>query len=112
MSSQIPQGQLESSGVTIDDNLQCDQCVRVDRASYMRLTWASHGWRSGSGINLCCDSSSVVSRAMASFKNQCEKRGRRNICGFELVDVEGNNGDSEVTKFKLKWSEPRSGDSG
>jgi hypothetical protein len=95
VSSQISQGKLEPSIVAIDDNLQCDQCVWVDRTRCMRLTWAGHGRRSGSGIDLCCDSSSVMSQTTASFKNQCEKRCRRNIWGFELVDVEGNGRGNE-----------------
>jgi hypothetical protein len=54
VSSQIPQGKFESSVVAIDDDLQCDQCVLVDRTRCMRLTWASHGRRSGSVSYLRC----------------------------------------------------------
>jgi len=47
VSSQIPQGKLESSIIAIDDNLQCYQGILIDRCRYMRLIWASHGRRSG-----------------------------------------------------------------
>jgi hypothetical protein len=78
----------------------------------MRLTWAGHGKRSGSGIDLCCDSSSVMSQTTASFKTNV-RSGADEIFGASNLSMwKGTVVVMKVTRFKLRWFEPRSGDSG
>ena len=101
MSSQIPQRKLESSIVAIDDDLQRDQGILINRTRCMRLIWASHGRQSSSVSCLTCRSSSVMDPK--GSKLQAPKLLRSTV---EVVVAlksrmwKGDGCGNEVTRFK------------